>query len=274
MDLWQTRCMPLFPLLLRNRRVGVFRPDEPPLEEILATIGWEPKPGNEHYFTLGREGTEDTEQQKPPYRGRLVSLFEKLVVAVKPSSGRKNYTTPQAYSLSRPSVVVDAVNAALLDFYSEQNPDMRAALKKKFDGGKIFYVVTEAIDNSREHVPESDTFSIGLWLGRNGICLGFYDGGTFFARPEIKATFEGDSYDALETNVKIIIDKKTAKKDDAKALTSGEERESMHKGLLLMHKYSDQRCIEVRRRDGTALVVLYCMLAYNRLFPTAVPARR
>lgn len=246
----------------RKELGAVFDPYHSPLERILSGIGWERREGSEHYLTLRREGTGDTERQKP-HRGRVGSLTGKFLVMA--YSGRKK-TTPPAYSLSRQSVVVDAVDAAILDFYSGQDPDMRTALQEKFDKSGTFYVVTEAIDNSREYVPESDTLSIGLWLGRRGICLGFYDGGIFFARQDIKATFEGDCRDNLEKNVKLIVDEKAAKEC--------EERESIHQGLLLMHRYSDQRRVEVRRRDGTELVVLYCMLTYNRLFPTSVPAQQ
>lgn len=92
----------------------------------------------------------------------------------------------------------DAPEPGLVSYLESVSLNIRQfywiAYKRKYDeknNGKILLAIWESMSNCRFHgcKPEGN-FIHGIFLGKNGICNGFYDGGAYFGREDIKKQWE------------------------------------------------------------------------------------
>jgi hypothetical protein len=66
--------------------------------------------------------------------------------------------------------------------------------KERLNTRRVISVFGEAAENCVKHSPTGkEKFTIGLFLGNNGICYGFQDGGLYFKYPEVKEQYENKS---------------------------------------------------------------------------------
>ncbi|MGV8086195.1 MAG: hypothetical protein ACP5N1_01060 [Candidatus Woesearchaeota archaeon] len=66
--------------------------------------------------------------------------------------------------------------------------------KKRLDIQGIHNVSGELFKNWIDHAPEGHNLVTGTYLGRKGVCYGFYDGGEFFKNPKLKQQIENKSF--------------------------------------------------------------------------------
>ncbi len=63
--------------------------------------------------------------------------------------------------------------------------------KDRLSTNRVSSVFMEAAENCVKHSPNGkDDFAVGIFLGNNGVCYGFQDGGLYFKYPEIKKQYE------------------------------------------------------------------------------------
>lgn len=64
-------------------------------------------------------------------------------------------------------------------------------LESLANAGTVFLAL-DGVRNSHFHGAKNpdDSYALGLWLGKEGLCFGFYDEGDYFKREDIKGAFE------------------------------------------------------------------------------------
>ncbi len=68
----------------------------------------------------------------------------------------------------------------------------RGMRKVMIKDSRVLLLASEALLNAQWHGAKNERpITFGLFLGLQGLCYGFQDGGDYFKRPEIKAQFEG-----------------------------------------------------------------------------------
>lgn len=118
----------------------------------------------------------------------------------------------------------------------------RGMRKVTIDGQRTIVLASEALLNAQWHGARNERPVVfGLFLGLQGLCYGFQDGGNYFKRPEIKAQFESKT--PITQFSEPVFDKKR------------QQQAGCHAGVNdCILAYSD--IIEV----DTAAGILYCVL--------------
>ena len=73
-------------------------------------------------------------------------------------------------------------------FYSDKNFIRKEKLEQS--NQKIYNVSGESIKNCYDHGPKNEKILFGLFLGDDGVCYGFKDGGDYFKNEKIKNKYE------------------------------------------------------------------------------------